>query len=343
MEAIKRFRVVLSEKQVPGRGLRKSPDLLITHIVPSLILSIPFIIQLDQTGRRTMVIYPLSTVKVWLSYAESQCWIQGPYYHPPDQPVPSIFDKSYDSQRLTYMAYLPYIFSGAALILYSTYFFCSLLMRPFATRFEAVYSGCDMIVHSKDENVLQKVKDRITRVLLELQADRMHIIYFSIARFGYILSLFVVGAYFSYIFKTNYFVLGFRSAFFMVGDNALKVNERFPLKGYCSVTFRELANGQPKNTYILPALMPSNLMLSKLVGFVWILLYVVSFPLALTDTIYTMSYFLSKGRGFNSKSLMMFLLKDSVTPSVYEAVKAALNMKVVEIYQMKHALADSQE
>lgn len=230
------------------------------------------------------------------------------------------------------MAYTPYIFFFAAMILAAPHYFFSLIMKPLATKFEATYSGCDMISHSKDEKVLGKVKDRICRILINLTNDRKYITLFLVARLIYILSLVLVGLFLSSAFGRNFFVLGFRAAFFFVGDNHKKVYERFPTLGYCQISVRELAQATPKNTYVASCNLATNLLLGKIVGFIYVLLYFICAPLALIDTVYTLTYFCSHHKGFNSKTLVMFLLKDSIPPSVYETVKEALNNKMLQMF-----------
>jgi len=334
MDIIGKARVILGEEHVPGRGLRRPVDLLITKIAPGIILLLSFVITANKLFKKPVDCYLEAAVANWPSFAESQCWVQGPYYNK-DYSVPKVLNPE---DRLTYMAYLPYIFAFASLILFAPYFIFSLIMKPLSTKFEAIYSGCDMISNQKDEQTLNNIKERICDHLVDLTADRKYIIIFMVARFIYITSLFMVALFFSAAFRANFFTMGFRSVFFFYGLNQEFVNTRFPLVGLCRITVREMRNGGSKNVYFSQCNLPNNLLLSKAYGIVYVLLFFICLPLAVFDTFHIFGYFLCHRRSnFNTKALVMRFLEDSVKPSVYGEVKTAYQTRVVRMKYAEYA------
>lgn len=226
---------------------------------------------------------------------------------------------------------MPYIFGFASLILFAPYYIVSMFLKPLAIKYESLYSGCELLSSNQSEEALKKIKDQICYHLIELNENKKYITIFIIGNFVYILSLFLVGIFLSIAFNTNFFSVGFKAAFFYVGDNKLAVDERFPIRAWCNVTTRGQSNGSTRLFYHVNCNLSTNLILSKIVGMLFVLHYLIALPLAILDTIYTLSYFCCQRRGYNSRALVMFLIKDTVSPTVYGMVKQMFKARMVQI------------
>ena len=75
--------------------------------------------------------------------------------------------------RLSYYAYLPYIFFMASVILFTPHFILSILVKPFSIKFEAMFSGTEILTSAiADAKAKAQVKDRIYYHLNSLTDDK---------------------------------------------------------------------------------------------------------------------------------------------------------------------------
>jgi len=321
MELLNKATTVFQGRQLGARGFRRPLDLLITFVLPHLILLGSFIIT-AKSLRSPVKCLNTGPTAPYREFVESQCWVQGPFllnlFAENDITDPNPVD------RLSYYAYLPYIFFMASVILFTPHFILSILVKPFSIKFEAMFSGTEILTSAiADAKAKAQVKDRIYYHLNSLTDDKYYISVFAIFRYVNLIFLLVLlPLFFSIAFRANFYKLGGQAAFFFYKDNDLQVKKRFPITGLCIVKIREFINSDNQhNVFPLQCNLATNFITAKVYGFVWFLVFVVAMPLAIVDTVYTMTNLCCFKR-FNSETLALFLLKESTSSEVYQTIIA---------------------
>ncbi|MEN2497808.1 MAG: hypothetical protein MHMPM18_002156 [Marteilia pararefringens] len=207
LDLLSKARIILGVKQISSGGIRRPADLMITSITSQIILLLSFLITANKMLQKPVGCMNMPMTSRWFEYVESQCWVKGPYYIDVMQDTAGEID---ESRRLSYYAYLPYIFGFSAAIPYLPYFIFSLFMRAFSLKIEAVHSGCGMLSTIRQSDKATKIADRIYYYLKSFEADRYYITLFLIARICYIIALLMIPIFYSMAFKMNFLNIGLR-------------------------------------------------------------------------------------------------------------------------------------
>ncbi|MES1903464.1 MAG: hypothetical protein MHPSP_003276 [Paramarteilia canceri] len=327
LDVLGRARVILGQKSVPGRGLRRPVDQLVTSVLPGLILLCSFLITANKILREPVRCLMGPQIKNWPEFIESQCWVQGAFYAESGADLTTNLDRKH---QLTYYAYLPYIFGFSSLILFAPYQIYRIIMRPFEVKFDAVYSACKMLAATKDEDTIESTSNRIYENLKDYDTNRVYVTIYIISRFVYIFCLLLVPIFYSLTFRTNFFLIGYKAAFFFVGNNYADVYVKFPINVICAAQLREQAQSKSHNTYYSQCTLSTNMIVQKIIGFIYFMIFFVALPLIVVDTILIMAYFICGTRGYNSTNLLMMILKDSITPYTYTSLEESYRLKKME-------------
>ena len=70
LDVVKKVGIVLGEEQVPGRGLRRPVDLLITRIVPALLLLTSAVTTINRFAMKPVQCFLEQRLRAWPGFSE---------------------------------------------------------------------------------------------------------------------------------------------------------------------------------------------------------------------------------------------------------------------------------